>query len=74
MLSISQENLKTITDLEIKRRLQEMDEVLCFLLTEKRDKVIFDDNCIMLFTPPYTPLLSCKIGVYRGIHYFFILL
>ena len=52
MLSISQENLKTITDLEIKRRLQEMDEVLCFLLTEKRDEVLFDDNCIMLFTPP----------------------
>ena len=27
MLSISQENLKTITDLEIKRRMQEMEEV-----------------------------------------------
>ena len=20
--------------------------------------------------PPYTPLLYCKIGVYRGLHYF----
>ena len=27
MLSISQENLKTITDLEIKRRIQEIEEV-----------------------------------------------
>ena len=33
MLSISQENLKTITDLEIKRRMQEMEEVSLFKIS-----------------------------------------
>ena len=33
MLSISQENLKTITDLEIKRRMQEMEEVSFFKIS-----------------------------------------
>ena len=41
-------------------------------VTRATDNGKHQDNMSVIFTPPYTPLLYSKTGVYRGIHYFLI--
>ena len=44
------------------------------LQSDVRQLVIHQENMSVLFIPHYTPLLYSKTGVYRGIHFFLLLL